>query len=827
MKRLTLFAAALMVAVGSFAEIAYNLDGGKTNDYGWTTPQDMYATLNADFNAFKGTDKQWTPLDTLIAKNPTNLAEAARLAIPTEAGAMDMTFTADAKFQEHFAWLMEYIEAEYAKVKAGASFAADATETSAVLRYTLSAFFFNTTYGDYRCPINWATTGVSHYDAYVGYWKAAYANPTAPTAEFVLNAPYKEGATFDGWYASADFSGEKVTKVDATTTGTLYAKWIEYIPTIAEICAEADDAAVKAKAVCSQAIGDEFWLQDASGAILCYLKGHSVKVGELVTLKGKKITYQGYPEIKDITIEKQEAGTPVVPDLLTGIAAVTADTAKYMSHLVKLQGARLKFVQSGEYTDIYANDGTDSILCYKLKLDAATYQGVKVDIVGTIGIYNGKLQLRSNASDVTIAVAGLKDSYEYPARGDSAQYTLKNEWLITNVLNNYASNKPGNTNAVRGMAAKGGIMYFVNNELEALVRVDGKTGNMLENVKFGKELFTHTYKNVSGQDSVGYANVVFKFNDIKIDNAGHLLVGPCITSSAGMYQIWKIDENTGAGTLVLEEVLAENPDNVANTRIDYFGVYGDVDNRAIIMAQDYNNMIAYKWVVENGKQVGKAEAINLAVEETDDSYLVGKAVGSLAQIFPVDENYFYTDGFESLPTLFNMNGTFAEDFKSCPTGLKVVNNPGDTTEIQGQQNGLAEFSIGADRFLVCACNSTAGNPAGSLALFQYEGGVQSFAALKPLWYFPAGGIGSGSSTYRALVPYVDVDEAKGLAKIYFYAGENGYGVYTFQGVAGPVEDGVENITTDENVKVQKIMENGQVIIIRDGVRYNVLGTQVK
>lgn len=43
----------------------------------------------------------------------------------------------------------------------------------------------------------------------------------------------KEGSTFDGWYKSADFSGEKVTVIGTEETGaiTLYAKWIVNQPT--------------------------------------------------------------------------------------------------------------------------------------------------------------------------------------------------------------------------------------------------------------------------------------------------------------------------------------------------------------------------------------------------------------------------------------------------------------------------------------------------------------------------------------------------------------------------------------------------------------------
>lgn len=44
-------------------------------------------------------------------------------------------------------------------------------------------------------------------------------------AEYELPTPTKEGYSFEGWYTSADFSGEPVTKIVASKNVTYYAKW--------------------------------------------------------------------------------------------------------------------------------------------------------------------------------------------------------------------------------------------------------------------------------------------------------------------------------------------------------------------------------------------------------------------------------------------------------------------------------------------------------------------------------------------------------------------------------------------------------------------------
>ena len=55
------------------------------------------------------------------------------------------------------------------------------------------------------------------------------SNPSSytPGTEVTLKDPTKTGYTFAGWYDNSNFTGNKITKIDATQTGdiTLYAKW--------------------------------------------------------------------------------------------------------------------------------------------------------------------------------------------------------------------------------------------------------------------------------------------------------------------------------------------------------------------------------------------------------------------------------------------------------------------------------------------------------------------------------------------------------------------------------------------------------------------------
>ena len=88
-----------------------------------------------------------------------------------------------------------------------------------------------------------------------------------------------------------------------------------------------------------------------------------------------------------------------------------------------------------------------------------------------------------------VTVLGKKDAYAYPTRGENNQYKLENRWVISNVEDNFAANAPGGDQKVRGMAAKDGIMYFINHN-GTIVRVDGASGDMLEPIVItGDHLF--------------------------------------------------------------------------------------------------------------------------------------------------------------------------------------------------------------------------------------------------------------------------------------------------------------------------------------------------
>ena len=195
--------------------ITYELNGGVTNDYDWMSKDDMYHELLVDINAIMPTTKVDVDTVTLAYDKTKNIQEG----IPTYWGSLDSLFT-NFDFLSKWSWLINYMDSTCVLESKSLP-----STSSAYLRFNLSAFFIE------KERTAWPTTpDYSKYGLYSYYqpaWQHGFDNPTNPTEEFVLNAPYREGYTFAGWYTTPDFSGDKVTTINAETEGTLYAKWID------------------------------------------------------------------------------------------------------------------------------------------------------------------------------------------------------------------------------------------------------------------------------------------------------------------------------------------------------------------------------------------------------------------------------------------------------------------------------------------------------------------------------------------------------------------------------------------------------------------------
>ena len=213
-------------------KITYELNGGVTNDYGWTTKGAIALDLQADYNAAYETSKAWAKAENgyIYYKIGTDWVREDLIPEGTDCTVtgfiQNVTYnTADnlknlINDNEKYAWLKDVIIAN--RTAAGL----DANLSENIYRKELSAFFLCSPAAS-SWPASSSYEAAGKYESFKTIWLHGFANPTNPTIDFVLNAPYREGYTFAGWYTNADFSGEKVTTINAETTGTLYAKWID------------------------------------------------------------------------------------------------------------------------------------------------------------------------------------------------------------------------------------------------------------------------------------------------------------------------------------------------------------------------------------------------------------------------------------------------------------------------------------------------------------------------------------------------------------------------------------------------------------------------
>ena len=808
MKRFSIFCAALFAAATSFAAVTYELNGGVTNDDNWLNKSDMWETFKADAGITVAT------LDELKAMGDPYTAICTPLGTAQAQAILD-----NAKWD----WLEAYVmEVQNADVTTPATQLVAGT-SSAGWRYAFAAFFVEGQRTNWPKSADFSAAGKP--EAFIPSWKHAFANPTEPTAEWVLNAPYKEGSTFDGWYAAADFSGEKVTVINAETTGTLYAKWIEYIPTIAEVLAMEEGVETKVSGVVNWVRNNNVFIQDATGGFLLYGSGLAPEVGTKIVAKGKRGSYNGSPQLSGTVIESSEAGKLFDP-VVTTLADLVANPLANFGKRVSVLGVYVAEYDS--YNNIYVADidGSNKVKGHYMVVDPAQFPvGTKVSITAVGSQYNGTFQFEGDVAGIEIPVVGKVDPYNYPQR--DGKYNLKNRWVISNVMENFAANAPGGDQKVRGMAAKDGIMYFINQN-GTIVRVDGKTGEMLQPITItGENLFQREKEDGTWESAVTYG-----YNDIKFDSEGNCLITGLPTSSAQNFMVYEVDLETGAATLVINERLADNPDFEGVTaRFDAMGVNGDIHGNACVMAACAGGALdVFRWLIIDG-EAQPAELISMLLDPEVDTYMWNiTGWGTAPQIFPQDEvgSLFYVDGNTATPMLFDEGGMLVDDFANCPSGTNVWNNPGDTTQLKADLCGLQEFQVGDEYFMVMIGTHTPSTPPQAFALYKFADESRLFLDMEPLWYFPAEGLGGASNGVRTAVPTVEVEGNK--ATIYLYAQNNGYAVYEFIIDENYTPEpnpgtGVDNVEVE--IGARKVVENGQVYVIKNGVKFNVLGAEVK
>lgn len=424
----------------------------------------------------------------------------------------------------------------------------------------------------------------------------------------------------------------------------------------------------------------------------------------------------------------------------------------------------------------------------------------------TAGAYSGNISVSTAGYPTkTVAVSGtvnspvvlIKDQAYYEPRNNGA-IKLSNNWLFANSLGNYnyVPDILGSTGMVRAMAVKNGKMIFCSRSSTGqIVNVDGKTGYRSV-VNLASNVFKYTVRNYTNTaDSL--ISALYPCNDIKVDKGGNVLVSNIITNSSGRYQIWKVNPETGTGTVIIDQSDLSLLFPGSTIRFDSFNVLGDVNTNATIMAvssslSNYREL--YKWKITNGVAASPTMTkIDIASEPV---------FGTYATVFPVDEETIYVDADKIMPLKYNLNTGNYDLLSNYPTiVVDTVTSPMYSSKINLSVNGVTEFMVDNDKYLIVAATnylSLSMTPPATFRIYKYYANSDKFVDLQCLWTFPMNGFGSAGSPTRIAHSAVEVIGKK--ATIYIYYPENGYGVYELTADTG-TNTGIVNDNNDHIVKI--------------------------
>lgn len=234
MKKFLLLFVGLCAAIPSFA-VTYNLNGGKYNPYDWASKDDMLkafitdgggSTKNlltiADYQAVVGKTDGTNAADGLHSTKVT--IEGVTTEYPGLVSILSSTVVTNNFYTEKWSWLYDYVHGVQTTLTTDkATLDANKNYEKSFWAYALAAFFISGQSNRWPTSSDFSTAGKD--ENYFSAWGYNYGNPETVTEETTLLNPYMDGHEFQGWYDNAEFTGEKITTINASSTGTLYAKW--------------------------------------------------------------------------------------------------------------------------------------------------------------------------------------------------------------------------------------------------------------------------------------------------------------------------------------------------------------------------------------------------------------------------------------------------------------------------------------------------------------------------------------------------------------------------------------------------------------------------
>ncbi len=415
----------------------------------------------------------------------------------------------------------------------------------------------------------------------------------------------------------------------------------------------------------------------------------------------------------------------------------------------------------------------------------------------------------------------------------------ENAWVIdrNHNLDVFSASKIGSNNQARTCAVRNGVAYIASwaaddpevtsTDKDGNVTVQ-KAGTLYKySVETGEYLgalkLTRDGKRITG---TGVSN------QVGFDSFGHLWIADMSFNTNTLYDIYFVNEETGALTLAAS--LDKTSEGTA--RIDYCDIIGDLTGEkgaCTVMAAASSSPIVYGWCKDqNGTDwYGYFEGVSHK-EFTEFYPAMEKGNWSTGPCVKIvlgegDEMYygdlFYIDGASTAPTLYNSTGAIADSFAS----IENIKEKGLEQSHLGA-NGIVEFKVEGRNFIAYPIEQYTGSYGGCNVNICEVDADMSFASMTKYWMVPQSGFGTtsdGGNRYHGLnCETVTNADGSQYVNLFSFKSNNGMGLYKIgKNISGGVNDAIANDAAEITV-------NGNVIAVSAEASeinvYNVAGQVV-
>jgi hypothetical protein len=403
-------------------------------------------------------------------------------------------------------------------------------------------------------------------------------------------------------------------------------------------------------------------------------------------------------------------------------------------------------------------------------------------------------------------------------------YLLKSLWFQSYNQGNLSPSMCPAENNARSMAVANGKILICRRDGSAepytlsIDVFDAATGNFIKN----QPLASNVFKDANGNQ------VAYGCNDIRVDDAGHVLVcNLCTDNTTKFFQVWNVNIEDGTGTKVIDYMRG----GTGTFRFETFDAYGDVTGNGYIITANGGGANIFRWEIAGGVVAATPTNLSITFYPTNAT-----TPGNESRILAIDSQKFYLDGKNTFPTLYTYDGSLSSISMVSSFGdANAANKPTSTN-----RNGMDQFTINGKTFLTYTNTdpSNASTPDPMNFKLVELGANQSFVGSTNYYDYPGGDGLYKKTSYRWVqTVYSVVDNSGKTASLYLYGPQYGLAAYQF-GLTPDVTtanankdysaDKLQIISTENGVKLSETANvvvfnlQGQIITKKENVNFVAL-----